>query len=267
MNMAAARRTLVSALEISGGILRRRLGRVSIRTKGRANLVTEADLESQKAIKTLLRRRFPGHDFLGEEEGSRLTGAEYLWVADPLDGTTNYAHGYPMFCVSVALLRGGRPILGGVNDPSRGELFIAQEGRGAALNGRPIRVSRAPTIESSLLITGFPYDRAERAGFYTGHYRRFMERCHDVRRSGSAALDLAWIAAGRADGFWEFSLSPWDVAAGLLLVREAGGLVTDFSGRPWSTLAEFGRETLATNGRVHRAMLRVLNRHRNGSRR
>ncbi|MFA6004723.1 MAG: inositol monophosphatase family protein, partial [Elusimicrobiota bacterium] len=194
--------------------------------KGRANLLTQADQESQAAILGLIRRRFPDHDFYAEEKARKDTGAEFSWIIDPLDGTTNFAHGYPACCTSIALLRHGRPVWAGINDPFRGERFLAEAGRGARLNGRPIRVSKTRRVEDSLLITGFPYDRAQRSRIYTEFYRKFMIRCHDVRRSGSAALDLAWIAAGRADGFWEFKLSPWDVAAGLLLVREAGGKVT-----------------------------------------
>ncbi|MBI5242034.1 MAG: inositol monophosphatase [Elusimicrobia bacterium] len=255
---AEHRRVLVEALDRAGRVLRRRFGSVSIRYKGRANLLTQADLESQAAVLGLIRRRLPGHDYRAEEKACRDTGAEYCWVIDPLDGTTNFAHGYPVGCVSIALLRRGRPVLAGVHDPFREERFLAEAGRGTTLNGRPVRVSTAGRLSSALLITGFPYDRAERSRYYAEFYRAFMVRCHDVRRSGSAALDLAWTAAGRADGFWEFNLAPWDVAAGLLLVREAGGKVTDFRGRPWDGVAAFGRQTLASNGRIHAAMLRVI---------
>ena len=254
------RAVLDEALDRAGRVLLRRFGSVRISYKGRANLLTEADLESQKAILDIIRRRLPGHDFKAEEKALRDTGSQYLWLIDPLDGTTNFAHGYPAACVSIALLRRGRPVLAGVHDPFRGERFLAEAGRGARLNGRPARVSTPRRLSQALLITGFPYDRAERSRFYTEFYRSFMLRCHDVRRSGSAALDLAWVAAGRAEGFWEFNLSPWDVAAGLLLVREAGGQVTDFRGRPWREVGEFGRQTLASNGRVHGAMLRVIRR-------
>ena len=256
--MINLRAVLNDALDRAGRVLRRRFGSVSISYKGRANLLTQADLESQKEVLGLLRRKLPGHDYLAEEKASRDTGAEYTWVIDPLDGTTNFAHGYPVACVSIALLRRGRPVLAGIQDPFRQERFLAEAGQGAWLNGRPLRVSAPRRLAQSLLITGFPYDRGRRSRFYTEFYRSFMVRCHDVRRSGSAALDLAWVAAGRADGFWEFGLSPWDVAAGLLLVREAGGKVTDFQGRPWRELREFGRQTLATNGRIHAAMLRVI---------
>jgi len=255
---AEMRRVLQDALDRASRVLRRRFGSVRIRYKGWANLLTQADLESQKVVLDLIRRRLPRHDYRAEEKACRDTGSEFVWVIDPLDGTTNFAHGYPVGCVSIALLQRGRPILAGIHDPFRGERFLAEAGRGTRLNGRPVRVSSVRRLSQSLLITGFPYDRNKRPGFYTGFYRSFMVRCHDVRRSGSAALDMAWIAAGRADGFWEFHLSPWDVAAGLLLVREAGGKVSDFRGRPWDGIAAFGRQTLASNGRIHAEMLRVL---------
>jgi len=252
------RSVLREALDRAGRVLRRRFGSVSITYKGRANLLTQADLESQETILGLIRRKLPGHDYRAEEKALKDTAAEFSWVIDPLDGTTNFAHGYPVACVSIALLRRGRPVLAGILDPFRDERFLAEAGRGAWLNGKPIRVSTPSRLEESLLVTGFPYDRAKRSHYYTEFYRRFMLRCHDVRRSGSAALDMAWVAAGRVDGFWEFNLSPWDVAAGLLLVREAGGKVTDFRGRPWGPVGEFGRQTLASNNRIHAAMLRVL---------
>ena len=257
MNRRAA---LLDALRRSGRVLKRRFGKVGYREKGRANLITVADLESQRAALGAIRRAFPEDDYKAEEDDVKLTGAEYLWLVDPLDGTTNYAHGYPASCVSIGVLRRGRPALGGVYDPSRDELFLAEKGKGTTLNGRRIRVSAPRRVADSLLITGFAYDRAERADFYLARFKAFLTRSHDVRRSGSAALDLAWIAAGRADGFWEYKLNPWDVAAGWLLVQEAGGEVTDFSGRAWRDPAMIGSETLATNGRVHAEMLRILRR-------
>lgn len=252
------RQALLLALRRAGAILRKRFGRVSYRRKRRADLLTAADLESQRAILAVVRRAFPEDDYRAEEDAARSTGAEHSWIIDPLDGTTNYAHGYPASCVSIGVLRGGRPLLGGVYDPFRRELFLAEQGRGATLNGRKLRVSATRRLADSLLVTGFPYDRAERADVYLAPFKRFLGECHDVRRSGSAALDMAWIAAGRADGFWEYGLSPWDVAAGWLLVSEAGGKVSDFSGRPWSQPSLLGAQTLATNGLVHEEMRRVL---------
>lgn len=250
--------TLVAALRRAGAVLSRRFGKVSYRSKGRANLVTAADLESQRVILAAIRRAFPQDDYKAEEDEVKLTGAKRLWLIDPLDGTTNYAHGYPASCVSIGVLQDGVPELAGVIDPFRGELFLAEKGRGATLNGKKLRVSKTRRVADSLLITGFGYDRAERADFYLARFKAFMKRSHDVRRSGSAALDMAWIAAGRADGFWEYSLSPWDVAAGWLLVTEAGGAVTKFDGTPWREMPEMGRQTLASNGLVHREMRKVL---------
>lgn len=256
--MTLAKKVLLEALEASGNVLRKHFGKVSIRYKGPADLLTEADLASQDAILKIIRRKLPEHDYMAEEKEVRSTGSDYLWIIDPLDGTTNYAHGYPAACVSIGLLHRGKPLLGGIFDPFRNELFTAEKGRGASMNGRRMSVSRAESLSTSLLITGFPYDRSLNSHFYTEYYRQFMTDCHDIRRSGTAALDMAWIAAGRADGFWEFSLNPWDVAAGWLLVSEAGGRVSDFSGRPWGYPDNIGRQTLATNGRVHAGMLRKL---------
>lgn len=260
--MNARRVVLKRALSRAGNVLRRNFGKVTYRQKRRADLVTAADLESQRVILSEIRRAFPGDDYKAEEDEVKLTGAEYLWLIDPLDGTTNYAHSYPASCVSIGVLRRGRPALGGVYDPSRDELFLAEKGKGATMNGRRLSVTKTRRVADSLLITGFAYDRAERADYYLARFKSFLIRAHDVRRSGSAALDLAWLAAGRADGFWEFNLNPWDVAAGWLLVTEAGGTVTDFAGRPWKALADMGARTLATNGRLHAEMLAVLRRTR-----
>ncbi|MBI4678523.1 MAG: inositol monophosphatase [Elusimicrobia bacterium] len=260
----SARRTILQALFRAGAVLRRRFGKVKVSVKSRANLLTEADLESQRTILSIIRRRFPGHDVLAEEGRSDLKGAEFLWIVDPLDGTTNYAHGFPAFTVSIGLLRRGEPVLAGVYDPMRDECFTAEKGKGGSINGKPLKVSRTAKLSEALLITGFPYDRAGRSAYYTRFYAAFLEICHDIRRSGSAALDMAWVAAGRADGFWEFGLSPWDAAAGLLLIREAGGEVTDFQGEAWKAAEAYGRQTLATNGRIHAAMRKVIGRRLRG---
>ena len=254
--------TLKRALARAGGVLRRNFGKVGYRQKRRADLVTAADLESQREILAAIRRAHPDDDYRAEEDAVKVSGAEYEWLIDPLDGTTNYAHSYPVSCVSIGVLRCGLPALAGVYDPSRDELFLAAKGRGASLNGRRLTVTRTRKVADSLLITGFPYDRAERADFYLAPFKSFLTKCHDVRRSGSAALDMAWIAAGRADGFWEYALNPWDVCAGWLLVTEAGGKVTDFSGRAWRDPTTLGARTLATNGRVHAEMLSTLRKTR-----
>ncbi|MEK7389952.1 MAG: inositol monophosphatase family protein [Elusimicrobiota bacterium] len=252
------RALLTKALLRAGAVLRRRFGKVSYVQKRRADLLTAADLESQSAILGAIRGAFPNDDYKSEENAVKLTDAEHLWIIDPLDGTTNFAHGYPVSCVSIGVLKRGKPFLGGVYDPFRDELFLAEKGRGATLNGKALAVSTTRTVSSALLITGFAYDRAERADYYLARFKTFITRSHDVRRSGSAALDMAWVAAGRADGFWEFKLNPWDVCAGLLLVTEAGGRVTDFRNRPWTEWRTMGEETLATNSRVHAEMLSRL---------
>ncbi|MDE1977463.1 MAG: inositol monophosphatase [Elusimicrobia bacterium] len=251
-------RVIDRALEAGGAILRRRFGRVRARYKGRANPLTQADLESQKAVLGIIHRAFPSHDWLAEEKSRRQSGSDFLWIVDPLDGTVNYAHGYPVSSVSIAVLHRGRLLAAGVHDPFRQESFTAQAGRGARLNGRPMRVSKVRRLAQSLVVTGFPYDRAQKAAFYAGVVRKFLPRCHDIRRSGSAALDMAWIAAGRSDGYWEWSLGPWDVAAGILLVREAGGKATDFSGRALEEPSQFGPQTMASNGLIHGQMLKLL---------
>lgn len=251
---------LKTVLLRAGRILTRHFGKVGYKQKRRADLLTIADLESQKAILDAIRREFPGDDYKAEENEERLTGADYLWIIDPLDGTTNYAHGYPVACTSVGVLKRGTPMLGGIYDPFRRELYLARKDRGAFLNGKRLRTSTTPLIKDSLLITGFAYDRAERADYYLARFKTFILKCHDIRRSGSAALDLAWIAAGRADGFWEYELNPWDVAAGLLLIQEAGGKVTDFNGESWTDWRLMGKRTLASNGLIHESMLNTLRR-------
>jgi len=179
----------------------------------------------------------------------------YVWYLDPLDGTTNFAHGFPHFAVSLALERGGKLLLGIVHDPLRNETFCARRGGGASLNGRPIHVSAVTDLEQALLGTGFPYDRREHLDFYLGFLADFMVRAQGVRRVGSAALDLCYVACGRLDGFWEWKLKPWDTAAGALIVAEAGGVVTDFRGAAFDA---FGEQTLASNGSLHATMTRIL---------
>lgn len=251
---------LESALLAAGKVLTRHFGKVGYKQKRRADLLTIADLESQRTVLDAIRRRFPQDDYKAEENEEKITGAEYLWIVDPLDGTTNYAHGYPVACTSIGVLKKGKAQLAGVYDPFRKELFSAQRDKGAFLNGKRLSVSTTPLMKDSLLITGFAYDRAERADYYLARFKAFMKRSHDIRRSGSAALDMAWVAAGRADGFWEYELNPWDVAAGLLLIEEAGGKVTDFNGNIWKDWRSMGKRTLASNGRIHASMLSTLRR-------
>ncbi|HAH31775.1 MAG TPA: inositol monophosphatase [Elusimicrobia bacterium] len=247
---------LHKALAEGGKILSAKFGKVGYRLKGRANLLTEADLASQKIVKAVIHAAFPEDAFMAEEDDKAPDlSASRIWVIDPLDGTTNYAHGFPAAAVSIALLAGGEILVGGVLDPFRREVFTARRGGGAFLNGRRLAVSKVPSLSKALLTTGFAYDRTKKADFYCSFFSDFMKLSHDVRRMGVASLDLAWLAAGRIDGYWEFGLKPWDVAAGKLLVEEAGGRVSDFSGGLWTELAVYGSQTLATNGLVHMEML------------
>jgi len=219
------------------------------------DMVTNVDKAADALITDMLRARYPTHQILAEE--SALSGQEslYRWYIDPLDGTTNFAHSFPHFAVSIALAYESQVIVGVVHDPLRNETFCASRGNGATLNGVPIHVSDAPTLEHALMLTGFPYDRRKRSEFYLRFYQAFMVRTQGVRRCGSAALDLCYVACGRADGFWEWRLHPWDTAAGSLIVEEAGGTMSDFSGRPFDI---FGEQTLASNGLLHQKMLEVL---------
>ena len=229
--------------------------RVDYKEGAATNLVTEVDRRSEVAIVEALSKAFPDHRILAEEggEGSQRQ-SPYQWVVDPLDGTTNFAHGFPVFCVSIGLAAEGRIVLGVVYDPIRQELFEAQAGEGAFLNGERMRVSRASTLEKALLVTGFAYDQEGRRS-NLDHFSRFALRAQGIRRTGSAAIDLCYVASGRIDGFWELKLFPWDVAAGSLIVTEAGGLVTNFAGNPFSI---YGNEILASNGLIHQAMIDVL---------
>lgn len=229
---------------------------IKIEYKGDADLVTAADRASEKLIRERINVRWPSHDVLGEEQGLTDQGSEYRWYVDPLDGTTNFAHGFPVFCVSIALehrMRGKNAsrIAAVIYDPTRDELFSAEQGRGAQLNGEPIRVSRTANLKECLVATGFPsHKRHKNPNIY--FYHQITLRTHGVRRAGSAALDLCNVASGRFDGFWEFNLNPWDTAAGVLIVEEAGGRVSRFDD---STFEINSRETLASNGLVHEALV------------
>ena len=226
--------------------------RVTIEYKGEVDLVTVADRTSEALITEKLRKRWPEHDVLGEEGTRSELGSDYKWYVDPLDGTTNFAHGFPVFCISIGLEYQRELVAGVLFDPTRNELFSAAKGNGAHLNGRPIHVSKTTRLAESLLGTGFPsHKRHKNPNIH--FYHQLTLRSHGVRRAGSAALDLASVAAGRLDGFWEFNLNPWDTAAGVLLVLEAGGKITDFAGGP---LDISSRELLATNGLIHEELLR-----------
>lgn len=224
---------------------------IKIEYKGDADLVTIADRKSEALIRDRISKQFPGHDILGEEGGLADTGSEFRWYVDPLDGTTNFAHGYPVFCVSMALGRKGEMIAGVCYDPTRNELFAAERGQGAFLNDKRIRVSTVSRLAEALVSTGFPsHKRHKNPNIY--FYHQITLRTHGVRRAGSAALDLCSVACGRFDGFWEFNLNPWDTAAGVLIVEEAGGRVSDFHGGRFQLNS---RETLASNGSIHDALL------------
>jgi myo-inositol-1(or 4)-monophosphatase len=225
---------------------------IKIEYKGDADLVTAADRASEVLIRERIKQQWPTHDVLGEEQGLNDQGSEYRWYVDPLDGTTNFAHGYPVFCVSMGLEHKGRRIAAVVYDPTRDELFSAEQGRGARLNGEAIQVSKTAALKECLLATGFPsHKRHKNPNIY--FYHQITLHSHGVRRAGSAALDLCNVASGRFDGFWEFNLNPWDTAAGVLIVEEAGGKVTRFDG---SAFDIDSRETLASNGLIHDALLR-----------
>ncbi len=225
---------------------------IKIEYKGEADLVTVADRKSETLIRERIRALWPGHDILGEEEGLRDTGSEYRWYVDPLDGTTNFAHAFPVFCVSLALQHKNETIAGLCYDPTRDELFAAERGKGAYLNDRPIHVSKISKLSESLVGTGFPsHKRHKNPNIH--FYHQITLRTHGVRRAGSAALDLCYVACGRLDGFWEFNLNPWDTAAAVLIVEEAAGRVSDFRGGPFEL---HSRETVASNGLVHDALLR-----------
>ena len=219
------------------------------------DLVTNVDKASDALITQLLRTQFPTHQIIAEESAISGQPSDYRWYIDPIDGTTNFAHSFPHFAVSIALTHQTQGIVGVVYDPLRDELFCAARGDGATLNGHPIRVSPTPQLDQSLVLTGFPYDRRKRSEYYLRFYQAFMLRTQGVRRCGSAALDLCYVASGRADAFWEWRLHPWDTAAGSLIVEEAGGKMSDFSGQLFDIADE---QTLASNGQVHAEMVEVL---------
>jgi myo-inositol-1(or 4)-monophosphatase len=243
----------------AGAVLREGYGRAHRpERKGRIDLVTEYDRRSERLLLEAIAGRFPGHAVLAEESGASAPGeraASVRWVVDPLDGTTNFAHNYPFFCVSIAAEVDGVLTAGAVYDPVRDELFAAAAGEGATLNGAPLRVSDIDRVEDALIVTGFPYDVREDPESSLPLFEAFLMRAQGLRRDGSAALNHCYLAAGRFDGFWEGDLSPWDMAAGVLIVREAGGRVTDYEGGPFRL---DHRQILASNGRIHDEMRSIL---------
>lgn len=247
----------IRAAHEAGAILRDFTARgFEVSQKGRINLVTEADHASEALIKSLISQHYPDHNILAEESGLREpANSSYRWIIDPLDGTTNFAHGFPCYAVSIGLEKDGEMIVGVIYDPSRDEIFTAERGSGAFMNGIPIRVSAVDLLERALVVSGFPYDVRERMHEYLPAWQKFLERAQGVRRLGAAAIDMAYVANGRLDGFWEFGLNAWDTAAGWIIIEEAGGRVTNTAGGPFENARP---SLLCTNGLIHDEMLEVL---------
>lgn len=253
--------TLKKALVTSGAIIKKGFyEKRQVQYKSPTSPVTHIDLLSEKTIINIIQKEFPMHAILAEESDylkkNKETGSDFRWIIDPLDGTVNFVHSFPQSSVTIGVEYKGKMVAGGVFDPFRNELFLAESGKGATMNGKKIRVSSCEKVPQALLVTGFPYDHRERADYYLKVAKPFLETSMDLRRLGSAALDLAWVACGRVDGYWEFNLSPWDVAAGWLIVEEAGGHVSDFTGRPYNV--DRPSQTLVTNGRIHSEMLKLF---------
>lgn len=248
--------TLTQIARQAGKILLEGYGRAKkIEFKGDIDLVTEFDRRSDAFILAQLRQNFPGEAILSEESGQDMVSSDYVWIVDPLDGTTNFAHSFPAFAVSIGLTFQGQPYLGVVYDPLRDELYAAEAGQGAALNGKPLRVSPETNLDRALLATGFPYDLRTNPRNNFEHFIQFYKRVQGIRHTGSAALDCVWVAAGRLEGFWEFDLSPWDIAAGGLIAREAGGRVTNDEGD--ENFLKY-RSLVVSNGYLHEEMLQIL---------
>ena len=256
MNMETVKNTAISALFQGGKILSSMYGKAfKVDRKGRIDLVTEADTAVEAAIIQTLTRQFPGHAILAEESGATRKDSPYLWVIDPLDGTTNFAHGLPLFSISIAFQAHGETLFGAVFNPITDELFMAEKGKGATLAGKPIMTSDIATVEESLLVTGFPYNVREILPRLLSRFEACLDAAQGVRRLGSAALDLCHLACGRFEGFWEENLKAWDTAAGVLIAQEAGACITDFKGKPYTP----GDATmLATNGSIHNEMITLL---------
>ena len=256
MDYEHAKRVGIEAIYSGAKVLRDHFGRISqINHKGAFDLVTEADIESEKQILEKIRKAFPDHDILAEESGANKGTTDFQWLIDPLDGTTNYAHQLPFFSIAIALAERGEIVLGLVLNPMDGELYSAIAGEGAELNGRPIRVSSTASVCDSLLVTGFPYDFDEIVEPTMQRFAACQQASQGVRRLGSAALDICYVACGRFDGFWEQNLKAWDKAAGAIIAAEAGAVITNFSNQPFSINQE---EILVTNARIHEEMLSLL---------
>jgi myo-inositol-1(or 4)-monophosphatase len=256
MNMDEIRRVGIAAAYKGAKVLLDHFGKLTeVRKKGAIDLVTQADIESEKAIISAIRDAFPDHAVLAEESGLEKGDAKNRWIVDPLDGTTNFAHELGLFCVSIAFASNGEVLVGIVLNPVSEELFLAEKGKGATLNGSPISVSKINKVSDGLLVTGFPYNHPEIIDEIMARFARCIGASQGVRRLGSAAMDLCYVACGRFEGFWEQNLKPWDTAAGMLIAEEAGGVVTDFSGAPFDIHAN---QILATNGKIHAEMKSLL---------
>jgi myo-inositol-1(or 4)-monophosphatase len=256
VNLDRAREVAIDAARSAGELLRSRIDSIrEVRHKGVVDLVTDVDVQSEHQIAEMLFSAFPTHSMLGEEGGARAGGdSRFRWIVDPLDGTTNYAHGFPLFCVSIGFEVAGRLTLGAVYAPMQDELFVAEAGKGATLNGRPVSVSDTSELRQAMLATGFPYDRADLPRALRS-FEAASFQSQAVRRVGSAALDLCYVACGRFDGYWEHVVKPWDLAAGALIVTEAGGAVSATDGSAFSVE---GGQVLATNSHLHSAMTETL---------
>jgi myo-inositol-1(or 4)-monophosphatase len=255
--MADLKEVLLKATKEAGRIVKSYFeGEFKIESKeGLNNLVTEVDKFSEDKIINVIKQHFPSHAIISEEVGELKKDSPYQWIIDPIDGTVNFAHSIPICCVSIALKYNDDLLLGAVYNPMMNELFFAEKGKGATLNNKPISVSKKTNFQMACLVTGFPYRWAYDSQHPIKVFERFVLEGLPVRRLGSAAIDLCWVACGRFDGFWEYNLSPWDIAAGYLIVQEAGGTITNFEGKPYSV---YDKETLATNGLIHKEMLELI---------
>ena len=242
----------------AGDYIRKNIGKAKdVRYKGEINIVTDIDKKAENIIVNTIRKAYPSHNFLAEEETYTKRNLDFTWIIDPLDGTTNFLHGYPVFCVSIALEYKGKFLIGVVYDPTRNELFYAEKGKGAFLNKKKIHTSGVNNIKKALLSTGFAYDVKRTLNNNINNFAKFIKASQAVRRAGSAAIDLCYVACGRFDGFWELGLHPWDSAAASLIIEEAGGKVTQFDGSKYSI---YDKEILASNSKIHSQMLKILSK-------
>jgi len=255
--LSGIRKVLLNCLKEGGKMIQRRFGfKHTIRFKSPLSLVTEVDIAVEKKVVSLIHSSFPSHQILTEESPPYQGSSSFRWIIDPVDGTTNYVHHIPLSALSIGVEFKGEMLLGGIYNPMIGEFFWTEKGKGSFLNGKRIRVSKTKCLLESLLVTGFPYDRHNQARFYLKFVEKMLEQSRGIRRLGAAALDLAYVACGRFDAFWEFNLQPWDVAAGVLMVEEAGGLVSNFKGGKFQVNQP--RELLSSNGLIHPLAIEVL---------